>query len=1000
MVKYNLFKNYLLRQAVLPTEEAKKNPLMTDAGQISVKDVWQNYIFRQAVLCASESLYNSMNDYIHGKISDPKWQKQIELSISQYWMRMSTRATPFGLFSSVGIGSTEQFGTDGSLYAAIDADSEWIFLLSTSIERQYIEHLSFLTNDIISDSGRYYELPYVPGNTDLSSIYINKDCVTTYIIEKCKGNSKTFSELLNEIRVLNPNLSYGDIKKKIEYLLSNEGIISSLRPNLYSPNLIKDLSEKLREHHIAHNLSAELDVLWDRITFVSTHIFNENVEDIILEVISTMRAIKDSSHVLKINLVKDPVRGVICENDVEETAEFATFFVSLVSNLKDRFTVYDEYKDVFLNEYGEYKTIPLTKLLSKKTGIGCPHTYKEFQKKIKGQKVYPNQPSSSFMFFFMKKYRQAIQNGTAIVLDDMVKELGEKKIKDEAPESFDLLFKIAYDENKNKIFVCNKDFGAVGAGRTIGRFSSGWFRASEVLKELSQYNSARDDYIICDLVYLPRRLNLGNVVTCSRANEYSLSFYQYATGSHIPLSDIYVMIDHNRFFLVSKKYGKKIKVNTNNLLYYYGDSPEIRFIKEIQLDGIIHWENDTFNFLSSFDYMPEIRYKSFVLRPETWTIVPPENFESFEKFDDWFVEKYGFLRGKNVSLLFADNEMMINLNNTRSRYLLFKQHLKENVFTIVNSYNTFEFPYATEVSLSFIRDDIQHHTDKACAGKNGCEEYFVTDTSNMMTLGIECITIKIYGCADPYHYIANILKELIEKLKKEKIIDSFFFLHYADPLYHIRVRFFKKGSFLNIGRIVTLLNEHVYNEFVSSFELVPYERELERYGGVDCILVAEKIFHLESEYVICKLSNCSDDQKEKLYVLSCLDYLKMWGWKRFEQYEWLAKCTDSQKYRAQWRKERNNYNKLLFNKIGEKDTEFEKKKRLALEEYKTVFAGDRIVQERILAALLHMSYNRYFGMNHEKEVRLLSYAKNLVGDIIFRNSDKIITGKKCEEVSN
>lgn len=127
MVKYNLFKNYLLRQAVLPTEEAKKNPLMTDAGQISVKDVWQNYIFRQAVLCASESLYNSMNDYIHGKISDPKWQKQIELSISQYWMRMSTRATPFGLFSSVGIGSTEQFGTDGSLYAAIDADSEWIF---------------------------------------------------------------------------------------------------------------------------------------------------------------------------------------------------------------------------------------------------------------------------------------------------------------------------------------------------------------------------------------------------------------------------------------------------------------------------------------------------------------------------------------------------------------------------------------------------------------------------------------------------------------------------------------------------------------------------------------------------------------------------------------------------------------------------------------------------------------------------------------------------------
>lgn len=147
-----------------------------------------------------------MNDYIAGKINSAKRRRQVETALCQYWMRMSTRATPFGLFSSVSLNAAESENKINGFFAVVDADCEWLFTLSKIVESEYLEHLSFITNDLVIDNGFYFKLPYVPGADDNSHVLVEKNFITTYIVDQCTNAQKSYQDLLEEIQRLYPEI--------------------------------------------------------------------------------------------------------------------------------------------------------------------------------------------------------------------------------------------------------------------------------------------------------------------------------------------------------------------------------------------------------------------------------------------------------------------------------------------------------------------------------------------------------------------------------------------------------------------------------------------------------------------------------------------------------------------------------------------------------------------------------------------------------------------------
>lgn len=135
--------------------------------------------------------------------------------------------------------------------------------------------------------------------------------------------------------------------------------------------------------------------------------------------------------------------------------------------------------------------------------------------------------------------------------------------------------------------------------------------------------------------------------------------------------------------------------------------------------------------------------------------------------------------------------------------------------------------------------------------------------------GSEWIYFKIYaGSKTLDNILLYDITFIVNKLYKLSMIEKWFFIRYADPDSHIRLRFLVKDQ-KNVGDLIALVNKRleclVCSNFVWKVQLDTYKRELERYGQ-DLISETESIF--------CKDSECILD------ILKCLKIMQN------ENYRW------------------------------------------------------------------------------------------------------------------
>ncbi|MFZ6014229.1 MAG: thiopeptide-type bacteriocin biosynthesis protein [Bacteroidota bacterium] len=115
--------------------------------------------------------------------------------------------------------------------------------------------------------------------------------------------------------------------------------------------------------------------------------------------------------------------------------------------------------------------------------------------------------------------------------------------------------------------------------------------------------------------------------------------------------------------------------------------------------------------------------------------------------------------------------------------------------------------------------------------------------------GDDWLYFKIYGGP---HTCDAILAETIlpvsEALLAENIITKWFFIRYADPQPHLRVRFLLSDPSLT-ARVIAQLNPHLRewlrDDLIWKVQTDTYQREIERYGP-DSIELAEEIFYHDS----------------------------------------------------------------------------------------------------------------------------------------------------------
>jgi len=143
--------------------------------------------------------------------------------------------------------------------------------------------------------------------------------------------------------------------------------------------------------------------------------------------------------------------------------------------------------------------------------------------------------------------------------------------------------------------------------------------------------------------------------------------------------------------------------------------------------------------------------------------------------------------------------------------------------------------------------------------------------------GSEWLYIKLYtGNKTADKILVKVIAPVIKELQKQNVIDKWFFIRYADPDFHLRVRFHLPDVNLT-GKVIVILHEklkyYVKHNLVWKIQYDTYNRELERYGN-DLIEESEDLFRIDSDcalLLVGKLNVLPDENYRWMIALKMMD---------------------------------------------------------------------------------------------------------------------------------
>lgn len=268
-------------------------------------------------------------------------------------------------------------------------------------------------------------------------------------------------------------------------------------------------------------------------------------------------------------------------------------------------------------------------------------------------------------------------------------------------------------------------------------------------------------------------------------------------------------------------------------------------------------------------------------------------------------------------------------------------------------------------------------------------------TERIFIPGSEWLYFKMYmSYQNIDKVLANNIAPFVQHLKSEGIVDHAFFIRYADPDIHVRLRLHLKE--LKFTEIFLLFhkqfNELMDNKIIWMIQCDTYKRELERYGHYT-IKDIESLFDLDSNLIvdfIQSIGKAENAEEQKFFFsfalidrfLDICDYDIMqksdYVHSITEQLLWHLDLYDTKyfkllngKYRIYSSQikcalENNDWTKLLGNYEN-----YAKSILLSIKQ-NLKYNSSVFTMEELIVSLLHMSLNRLF-VSDNKICELASY---------------------------
>jgi thiopeptide-type bacteriocin biosynthesis protein len=227
-----------------------------------------------------------------------------------------------------------------------------------------------------------------------------------------------------------------------------------------------------------------------------------------------------------------------------------------------------------------------------------------------------------------------------------------------------------------------------------------------------------------------------------------------------------------------------------------------------------------------------------------------------------------------IALVDADNELPIDLDNVLmvdAFVELVKSREQTRLVELFPGPDQLwacgpEGRFVQELVVPFLRKSSSHN-DRVGPGGSLREEGASRQPALRRSFppGSEWLYAKLYtGPAMLDQVLREVVQPVVEAARRSGAADQWFFIRYGDPDWHLRLRLHGQPARLQ-GEVLAALQAAaaplLEEGLLWRLQLDTYEREVERYGGAEGIVLAERLFHADSEAALALAGWLSADTR-------------------------------------------------------------------------------------------------------------------------------------------
>jgi lantibiotic biosynthesis protein len=883
-----------------PEEHVTKEALEHDVSLLRSRliQIVHRPEIRQALAIASPSLLGAIS--IWKRDPESKKGRQAERSLVRYFLRMCTRPTPFGLFSGCSVGSINPENTTVLELAsrqyyrsATRLDFDYLFALTSAlrcdpmlqVEMRYGWNSSLQR---IGTDWHYVESRPLDTGRSHHLIKLGGDEYLNNVLSVTKSGNCRFEDLVAAIRSCHGSetLTNEEIDDYLRELINSEILVPNILPSVTGRSALITLLDELSGVPSAkRTYETLLDIQEHIVAFDCRHLGVDPEEySVIATHLETLPAKVDRARLLQIDMFKPVISATLGQTVLDEVYSALRVLDKIVPAREPAHLA--RFRDDFGTRY-EDEWVPLAEALDPDAGIGYGQTSSTGGSPLlRGLALAATKDQNDinlnkFQAILLQKILDCARTGEdEIELRAADFSSFEAADEERLPSSFCVIASLVASSldalrNGNFDLIYKGGYGPSSV-RLLGRFCMADPGLDALVRDALREEESHDpEAVYAEIVYLPEG-RIGNVLCRPVLRDYEIVHLGRSgapADRQLSAEDLIVTVRDGKIVLYSQRLRRRVIPRMSNAHNYGADSVSAiyRFLCDLQNQGGARVPTFDWGGMAKLSALPRVRMGRVVLARAQWHISTEES-ESLMDLD----RHRAFLKLKKLQrdrrlprwvwLAEGDNTLLVDFDNPlsvdaflhvlrRSREAILVEMYPQGDVTCVTGP---EGVYEHELLLPLSHKPVTVDSVAVPATREGTKQHIdstlrVKRTERIFPPGNDWQYVKIYGGdASLDDVLTGELAPLLQKFSNSGIITRWFFIRYADPEKHLRLRFQTQNDDAT-AKLMTIINSYLIEGRVWRVQFDTYRREVVRYGGLEGIKASEEIFCADSEAVLAIL---------------------------------------------------------------------------------------------------------------------------------------------------